>query len=83
MLVYCVTFEQKNDEARTMDLQNIAVIGAGIAGLCAAKHAKQLGFSVTVYEQNEVLGGIWHYTDKIGKDKYGIDVHTAMYKGLR
>lgn len=66
-----------------MGVLNIAVIGAGTSGLCAAKHAKQLGFDVTVYEQNEVLGGIWHYTDKIGKDEYGIGVHTAMYKGLR
>lgn len=66
-----------------MTLFNIAVIGAGISGLCAAKHAKQLGFNVTIYEQNEWLGGIWHYTDKTGTDEYGINVHTAMYKGLR
>lgn len=62
---------------------NIAVIGAGTAGLTAAKHALQFGFNVTVFEQTEAIGGIWWYTDKIGKDKYGVPVHTAMYQGLR
>lgn len=62
---------------------HIAVIGAGPSGLSAAKYAIEQGFNVTVYEQNEVLGGVWWYTDEIGKNKYGIDIHTSMYKGLR
>lgn len=66
-----------------MSVLNVAVIGAGTSGLCAAKYALKEGFNVTVYEQNEVLGGIWWYTDQTGKDKYGLNVHTAMYQGLR
>lgn len=62
---------------------NIAVIGAGTSGLCAAKYALQQGFKVTVYEQTETIGGTWWYTDKTGKDQYGINIHTAMYQGLR
>lgn len=66
-----------------MSTLNVCVIGAGTSGLCAAKHALQNGFNVTVYEQTEVIGGIWWYTDETGKDKYGLPIHTAMYQGLR
>lgn len=62
---------------------NIAIIGAGASGLTAARHALAYGHDVTVYEQAEELGGVWVYTDETGKDKYGLNVHTAMYKGLR
>lgn len=62
---------------------NIAVIGSGTAGLAAAKYALQQGFKVTVFEQSEEIGGIWWYTDRTGKDQYGVPVHSAMYEGLR
>ncbi|XP_031617452.1 senecionine N-oxygenase-like [Contarinia nasturtii] len=62
---------------------NIAVIGAGAAGLTSAKNALEQGHNVVIYEKTEALGGIWWYTDKTGKDEYGIDIHTAMYQGLR
>ncbi|XP_031629042.1 senecionine N-oxygenase-like [Contarinia nasturtii] len=62
---------------------NVAIIGAGVTGICSAKHCLAEGHKVTVYEQNEEIGGIWYYTDKIGKDKYGIPIHTSMYQGLR
>ncbi|UGS34912.1 flavin-containing monooxygenase [Capillimicrobium parvum] len=38
----------------------IAVIGAGPAGLVAAKHALQAGFDVTVFEASDTVGGQWH-----------------------
>lgn len=66
-----------------MSILNIAVIGSGTSGLCAAKHALQQGFNVTIYERNENLGGLWWYTDRVGKDQYGVETHTAMYQGLR
>lgn len=66
-----------------MTTLNIAIIGAGPWGLCAAKNGLQEGSKVTVYERNEALGGTWRYTDETGKDKYGLDIHTAMYKDLR
>lgn len=62
---------------------NVAVIGGGTSGLCSAKYSLAQGYNVTVYEQSEELGGIWYYTDKTGKDQYGVNIHTAMYKGLR
>lgn len=62
---------------------NVAVIGAGTSGMASAKHTIAQGFDVTIYEQGEELGGVWWYTDKTGKDQYGVDIHTAMYQGLR
>lgn len=64
-------------------ISNVVVIGAGTSGLASAKYLTAQGYNVTVYEQNEELGGIWWYTDKTGKNQYGIDVHTAMYQKLR
>ncbi|XP_031629911.1 senecionine N-oxygenase-like isoform X1 [Contarinia nasturtii] len=62
---------------------NIAVIGAGAAGLASAKNALEQGHNVVIYEKTKALGGIWWYTDETGKDEYGINIHTAMYQGLR
>lgn len=62
---------------------HICVIGAGTAGLCAAKTANQNGCQVTVFEQAKQVGGTWVYTDHVGKDEYGLDVHTSMYQGLQ
>lgn len=67
----------------TMPVLKVAIIGAGQAGLCSAKRAIDEGFNVTIYEQSEHIGGIWHYTEKTGKDQYGINIHTAMYQELR
>lgn len=62
---------------------HVAVIGAGTAGICAVKHALDNGFNVTAYEQAKQVGGTWVYTDQIGNDEYGLDVHSSMYKGLQ
>lgn len=64
-------------------VKNIAIIGTGPSGLVTAKYAIEQGFNVTVFEQNDVIGGVWWYTDEIGKNKYGLPIHTSMYKGLR
>ena len=39
-----------------------AVVGAGAAGLVAAKELLAEGHNVTVFEQGPVLGGTWVYT---------------------
>lgn len=62
---------------------NVAIIGAGPSGLVSAKYALAQGFDVTVYEQHYELGGIWAYTDKIGKNRFGVNIHSPMYKYLR
>ncbi|KAI4469076.1 dimethylaniline monooxygenase [Holotrichia oblita] len=60
----------------------VCVIGAGAAGLAAARHAQDAGFNCTVYEMSSDVGGVWIYTDDTHHDKYGYPVHSAMYKGL-
>ena len=60
----------------------LCVIGAGAAGLCAAKNGIEFGYEVTVFEQTDQIGGTWVYTDDVGKDKNGLDIHTSMYQGL-
>jgi dimethylaniline monooxygenase (N-oxide forming) len=62
---------------------NVAIIGAGASGLCAAKRSLEAGLNVTVFEKAEVVGGTWVYTDKVGKDENGSEIHTSMYQGLR
>lgn len=61
----------------------IAIIGAGAAGLAAAKHAIAQGFSCDVLEQTDKVGGTWNYTDLVGEDENGRPIHTSMYKDLR
>ena len=46
----------------------IAVIGAGAAGLCAAKYLKQAGFAnVTIFEIGTQIGGMWCYRNDNGR----------------
>ncbi|XP_038066924.1 flavin-containing monooxygenase FMO GS-OX-like 2 isoform X4 [Patiria miniata] len=63
----------------------VAVIGGGAAGLCAARYlrAKPDVFQAVVYEQADQIGGTWVYTENVGKDKYGLPVHSSMYQRLR
>ena len=43
-------------------LPTVAVIGAGIAGLSAAKILGGYGFEVTVYDKAPDVGGVWSRT---------------------
>ncbi len=45
-----------------------AVIGAGAAGLVAARELLREGHKVTVFEQGSRVGGVWVYTEEIEKD---------------
>ena len=39
--------------------RNIAVIGAGAAGLCVAKYLAMAGIRVTIFEIGTQIGGLW------------------------
>ena len=41
------------------DPKKIAIVGAGIAGLCTAKTLKSFGHAVTVFEKEVDVGGVW------------------------
>jgi dimethylaniline monooxygenase (N-oxide forming) len=46
--------------------RKVAIIGAGAGGLCAAKHLKQAGMDVTIYEMGSCIGGLWVYENDNG-----------------
>ncbi|KAK3380435.1 hypothetical protein B0T24DRAFT_615399 [Lasiosphaeria ovina] len=48
--------------------RTVAVIGAGISGVCAAAHLQNQGLQVTVFERSSIAGGIWHYDDRVPED---------------
>ncbi|CAB3407091.1 unnamed protein product [Caenorhabditis bovis] len=54
----------------------VCVIGAGAAGLAAAKHSVAKSLNVEVFEQTGQIGGTWVYSEKRG-------CHSSMYKNLK
>lgn len=64
-------------------MKKICVIGAGPAGLAAAKNSLEYGYECDVFEQTGLVGGIWNYTDDTEMDENGLPIHTAMYQNLR
>jgi len=51
---------------RTSTRAEICVIGAGAAGIAAAKELKLAGLAFDWYEQRDRVGGLWAYTDAPG-----------------
>ena len=51
-----------------MKLHAQAVIGAGAAGLVAARELRKEGHRVVVFEQQHRVGGVWVYDDAIEED---------------
>jgi phytoene dehydrogenase-like protein len=41
-----------------MSSQKVVIIGAGIAGLCAAVYARKCGYQVEIVEQHDNAGGL-------------------------
>lgn len=63
----------------------ICVIGAGAAGLCAARHLSHdlENFEPAIFEQSITIGGTWVYNDNIGIDNNNYPIHSSIYKNLR
>ncbi|KAL6004948.1 Flavin-containing monooxygenase FMO GS-OX5, partial [Asimina triloba] len=66
----------------------VAVIGAGAAGLVAARELRREGHKVVVYERGERVGGVWVYDAAVESDPLGMDpsrniVHSSLYDSLR
>ena len=65
-----------------------AVLGAGAAGIAAAKELRAEGHTVHVLEQASTLGGTWVQdenteSDLLGQDPQRSVVHSSMYSSLR
>lgn len=68
--------------------RHVAVIGAGAAGLVAARELRREGHSVVVLERGSQIGGVWAYTSEVEPDPLSLDpnrpvVHSSLYKSLR
>jgi thioredoxin reductase len=65
----------------------VAVVGAGAAGLVAARECIRQGFEVRVFEKSDKLGGVWQYSDRVEDDLLGQNpkeqLHGSLYKSLR
>lgn len=67
-------------------LQRVAVIGAGAAGLCAARHilSRLNSFAPpVVFELTDKVGGTWCYDERVGTYDNGLPVHSSMYRDLK
>ena len=54
----------------------VAVVGAGAAGLAAARELRDEGHTAVVFEASHAIGGTWRYDAAPG-------VHSSMYANLR
>jgi len=75
-------------ETSILNSLSVAVIGAGAAGLAAARELLAEGHRVAVFEQGNRIGGIWVYEESVEDDLLGINpqrkrLHSSMYAGLR
>lgn len=67
-------------------LLRVAVIGAGAAGLCAARHIlsrPHVFASPVVFELTDKVGGTWSYDERVGTYDNGRPIHSSMYRDLR
>lgn len=58
---------------------SVVVIGAGASGLAAALAFKSAGFDVTVLEQHDRVGGVWHENHY---PNVGVDTPSHLYSFL-
>ncbi|XP_077971930.1 uncharacterized protein LOC144427120 isoform X1 [Styela clava] len=56
-------------------MRRVAVIGAGVSGLCAAKHLLNQSLTPVVYEMTKSIGGIWEYDPAPSS-------HCSIYESL-
>ncbi|KAL5728226.1 hypothetical protein ACHQM5_001338 [Ranunculus cassubicifolius] len=73
---------------QTPTSRKVAVIGAGAAGIIAARELHQEGHQITVFERNSTAGGLWVYSPTTESDPLGIDpsrtiIHSSVYESLR
>ncbi|KAF8412409.1 hypothetical protein HHK36_000373 [Tetracentron sinense] len=72
----------------SLSSRKVAVIGAGAAGLVAARELRREGHKVVVFERDDKVGGTWIYSPNVESDQLGLDpsrtiVHSSLYDSLR
>ncbi|XP_010259011.1 PREDICTED: flavin-containing monooxygenase FMO GS-OX-like 3 [Nelumbo nucifera] len=72
----------------TKSSRKVAVIGAGAAGLVAARELRREGHNVVVFERSDRVGGTWVYDANVESDPMGLHpsraiIHSSLYDSLR
>lgn len=62
--------------------KSIGIIGAGAAGLCAAKHMLEAGWEVAVYEIGSRIGGMWVFGNDNGRSSAYKTLHINTARDL-
>lgn len=66
---------------------DVAVIGAGAAGLVTAHELLRAGHHVAVFEGSQTVGGLWNYDPRVEDDPLGQQpserIHSSLYASLR
>ena len=62
--------------------KTVAIIGAGAAGLCAAKHMLEADYDVTVYEIGSKVGGMWVYENDNNRSSAYKTLHINTARDL-
>jgi cation diffusion facilitator CzcD-associated flavoprotein CzcO len=44
-------------------IKRVAVIGGGPSGIPAARHLRDAGLDVVVFDQQDEVGGVWNYSE--------------------
>ena len=63
-------------------MKTVAIIGAGAAGLCGARHMKAAGLDVTLFEIGSQIGGMWVYGNDNGRSSAYKTLHINTAKHL-
>ncbi|KAI9115387.1 hypothetical protein K1719_013706 [Acacia pycnantha] len=66
----------------------VAVIGAGVSGLVAARELEREGHQVVVFEKSHRIGGTWAYDPRTESEPLGVDpnreiIHSSLYLSMR
>ncbi|MDB5848464.1 MAG: trkA [Rhodoferax sp.] len=56
-------------------MRRVAIIGAGAAGLCAARHLLARGMAVVIFEMGSRVGGLWVYENDNGLSPAYLSLH--------
>lgn len=69
-------------EPQAAPVKRFAIIGAGAAGLCAAKYLLDAGFDVTIFEIGTKIGGLWCYENDNGQSSAYATLHINTPKSI-